>query len=81
MNSVDGYWEFDHTIPPAAIADFSEKWANRKLGETPFVRKGMRFVPFSAAAVPDALCRYCWSVNFHTSTSCEKCGAPLIGQG
>ncbi len=39
---------------------------------------GIEFVPFAGQAVPNAICRYCWSPNLHTSTHCEKCGAPLL---
>lgn len=77
---LNGYW----TVPvatPRSVVDDAMRVLDEHLqsGKPLLVSKGVEYHPFETTnATPDALCRYCWSPNLHTSTHCEKCGAPLI---
>lgn len=75
----NGYWEFPRTISAEDAKNVSLAIDRAETGgATLKVREGVRFISFDPATTPDAICCYCWSANLHTSTHCEKCGAPLI---
>lgn len=79
-----GYWETSAHIPDHERERLRAQWRSileaDARGEKVCIIAGpnMRYVPFSAAAVPDAVCRYCTVANLSSSVWCAGCGAPLV---
>lgn len=75
---MNGYWSYPSPITVEEferVGEYISKWD----GRSPLMlRNGFEFHQFGPDETPDALCRYCWSPNLHTSTHCGKCGGPMV---